>query len=759
MSAFSPTKRNEAHNSILIETIHLPKPFEKSENMNERFLAKIDTMANQTGFDAWEGNFAMETLFCLYLLNKYKSHCLLHRGQGGSNGFMFHFHKNGITNDYNSYITNNLAQCIKRKVSIILIPVSLAFSKDNNTNPKWHANLLIYRRKFNTIEHFEPHGQMFKSAQNMSTRIYYEIHEQINYLNDLLAKEELPTVQLISSQETCPRLKGLQSLEGQHGKTRRKEHEIGYCAAWSLFFMELALCNPDLTSSELYNIIFRKFKEDDVKMGNYLLDVIRGYTRMINEKVVKFMHILFGYQQVTVENLYDSMNNNWEKYINDITFVAEVEMELLNNPELSRDEYIDRLYNQLSQDGWEEKNNSTFRKAKTANQLRKAMTTSPTADNHIVIPIPIEESSNHTKLFHAKVDKMMAKTGMNVWNENPAIITLFYLYLLKKYKSHCLLFRPKNRIIFNSVKEDSNGIGFYFLSYNNANIVANHSTQVIDQIAECILRGESTIIIPVLLLFEFSKSSHATVLIYRKKFKTIEHFDPHRHFLEKSYGPTELINRAITTEIRKLNEILGEKDKVVLVSDKGGPIQSIKEFSPSQEGYCAAWCLFMTELALCNPEMSIKELQFEFFENSDRGKDYFLPAIQGYTRMIFEKILHLCEVLFDKKLTLEQASSPDIISKLANDIAFMAEVEMDLFRNRMTEYDYIDQLYKDGSKDDSSTLLDKRKKAKLAMNLTKHFLPSPPPNFLGGRKSRKSKSAQNKGTIKTRSLFARNINH
>lgn len=52
-------------------------------------------------------------------------------------------------------IAEQLASCIKRDPNSIVIPLYL---KRPNGG---HANVLIYRRNGNVLEHFEPHGKKY----------------------------------------------------------------------------------------------------------------------------------------------------------------------------------------------------------------------------------------------------------------------------------------------------------------------------------------------------------------------------------------------------------------------------------------------------------------------------------------------------------------------------------------------------------------------------------------------------------------------
>jgi hypothetical protein len=162
-------------------------------------------------------------------------------------------------------LSKSLVDCIKNVNSeVIIIPVQLLLEPG-----KGHANILIYRKKLNQIEHFEPHGRQFLGNQKMQQ--YNEIIErwiqffvlQLNSKLKIVFKKQRD-VRFINSSEVCPRIDGLQTLEAWSNLTNIADLEPGgYCTAWSLFFTELCLKNPEVPSSELMNYIFNILERMD----------------------------------------------------------------------------------------------------------------------------------------------------------------------------------------------------------------------------------------------------------------------------------------------------------------------------------------------------------------------------------------------------------------------------------------------------------------------------------------------------------------
>ena len=250
-----------------IQKIKLPVPYKQNENV-KKSLKKIDDKLKElkkTGTSKilnFAGSAAVETMFYLYLFKKYKSNCFLHdenlkrRFLGMSIYINPEYDSKQKMETENQLVTlaEQFIVCAKKDTKIIIIPVQLIFPDGGG-----HANVLIYRKNLNQIEHFEPHGRKFaRNYDDTNNKIIdrwmkYFVSE-INIRLRILKKTE---VKLIESSEVCPYMEGLQNLESMSEFIILANVEPpGYCAAWSMFFTELCLKNPDIPSSTLMNYIF-----------------------------------------------------------------------------------------------------------------------------------------------------------------------------------------------------------------------------------------------------------------------------------------------------------------------------------------------------------------------------------------------------------------------------------------------------------------------------------------------------------------------
>jgi hypothetical protein len=115
----------------------------------------------------------------------------------------------------------------------------------------------------------------------------------VDILNVYLKRNGLHTAKYVESSEVCPYIQGLQDIEGT-SKLKRvgKLEPAGYCAAWGLFFAELNLKNPTLTSNEILNNIYNHLTTKE-SGPNYLRSVIRGYAGYIYQNVDRYLEIFF----------------------------------------------------------------------------------------------------------------------------------------------------------------------------------------------------------------------------------------------------------------------------------------------------------------------------------------------------------------------------------------------------------------------------------------------------------------------------------
>jgi hypothetical protein len=323
------------------ENIKMPEPLHL-----KKINTKLDFFSETPVIRQWPGYSVVDTLFYLYLFNKYKHNCLIKDGGGSLLGVRLKINKKlsfAELSDYKEHlgsISTQLSKCIKKNLNSIVIPLYLEFSTTN------HANLLIYRKKDNIIEHFEPHGSVFMGDIIEDKRsIVTQLKSFIDMLNSNLIKKKKKPVTLISSDVVCPYIYGLQGLEASSKQVKYPLQGKGYCAAWSMFFTELVLKNPTVPTNELLNIIINKFDKNIEKQRNYLRQIIVGYVNLIHNKIEKYFQFITGTKD-TLDNIIEMMNKGQYDFGVNYNTTLTIQTVLLNNPSLTKKKYLKNLENQ-----------------------------------------------------------------------------------------------------------------------------------------------------------------------------------------------------------------------------------------------------------------------------------------------------------------------------------------------------------------------------------------------------------------------------
>ena len=253
--------------------------------------------------------FHLTNLFYLYLFKKYKVEC--HLPNQTEKSFLHFFldisdrSKSDFQSDflelqmYNIEKTANyISECIISGIKILIIPLTI------KTSHGAHANILIYRANTGVIEHFEPHGKEYggigsayviRVLNDYLEKFVNLINKDIKSSNKTLneGQEKIPKIRLLKAHDVCPVIYGVQTLEGNSMIPKNAFIEPGgYCETWSMFFTELCLKNPEMSSREVYEAIMEKTELYENK-NNYLRNIIRGYTAFINNKIEKYFSRIF----------------------------------------------------------------------------------------------------------------------------------------------------------------------------------------------------------------------------------------------------------------------------------------------------------------------------------------------------------------------------------------------------------------------------------------------------------------------------------
>ncbi len=273
------------------EKLILPEPLKVKPSI-AKYLDKLENDGKTIW--AFEGSDIIENIFYLHLINKYKTKCIpkgVKRKIGLDIPLKVKYTKEeeGELNHHFNETGKSIADCVKKGEEIILIPLSYIRGIGA------HYNLLVYKVKNHTVEHFEPHGGEVKGNLQLQESSKRVMEHFVKILNVYLKKNGLREAQYVEASEVCPYIRGLQDLEGISKLKKVKVGKLepaGYCAAWGLFFAELNLKNPNLTSSEILDNIYNYLTTKE-SGPDYLKGVIRGYAGYIYQNVDRYLEIFF----------------------------------------------------------------------------------------------------------------------------------------------------------------------------------------------------------------------------------------------------------------------------------------------------------------------------------------------------------------------------------------------------------------------------------------------------------------------------------
>lgn len=167
-------------------------------------------------------------------------------------------------NIYKTHVLKHLTNRIKKAIETNKRFITIRVNLQEFTNSA-HANILIYDTKKNTLELFDPHGS--KTMDKFKPI-------QVRILIKIIFDEISPDITFLQSYEINPFV-GLQTVQTDE-KLKMTNEISGYCAAWSFFYFQMRIANPDLSQMTL----IRQIKTEIINKGNFY-NMIRNYVKYI----------------------------------------------------------------------------------------------------------------------------------------------------------------------------------------------------------------------------------------------------------------------------------------------------------------------------------------------------------------------------------------------------------------------------------------------------------------------------------------------
>jgi hypothetical protein len=611
-------KQQQKNESGLMET-ELPEPAVKNPTITKtqstdllNLLNDLETKGNKyekTGIH-FKANHWLGSLMYLYLIKKYNISCFIYGTQFKQSyqEFIIDLGKFGLlgskkyVDEYYEYlnkIIQLIVNCIKKiqdtNQELLIIPLTI-YDADGS-----HANMLIYRKSLNVIEHYEPHGSKMVSELQTNEKVYTVMTKVISDINSTLDMN----INYIPPSDICPTDKGFQTIENELVFSNKIEKE-GFCMIWSIFFAEMSLMNPMMTGPEIFNRISDILKSDPLKTKT----VIRGYLSYLYDSIIDVVGSISEVKDLTHKKIVSIINTN--------KFEKKMQSYIQSQFKTYNDVSIDEYFKLPSQ-----KKETEMMGAEDVNVAK-------------------DESSKLFSFFHnlQVKGKEYEATGIQ-YEPNGQMINILTYYLNNKYGLSCRIRGKNNRPIT------------FDLSGSNSKV----NTQFEFQLAKCITElppDQNIMFIPIGMKIS-DVGFHANMLIYRKDTNRIEHYDPN--------GETQKFKK-LTSILRSVFEKMNIEYYPSTVKVGFQRIESLmkKTLGPDiieregNEGFCIMWSFLIAEMALANPAMSTDDiLQYLLSKITKTNQNLFLRnIIRGYIHYLYESLSAFLKDKYNIDLDLTQ---------------------------------------------------------------------------------------------------------
>jgi ankyrin repeat protein len=159
-----------------------------------------------------------------------------------------------------------------------------------------HANIIIFDKKNMTVERFEPFGyNSLLDADILDIRLESFFKNQYNNIKYVKPKDYLNKIKF-------------QIISDDNNPLNKKIGDpFGYCLAWTYWYMELKINNPDDEPVELINNAYNNIIAKYGNQSDFMLNFIRDYAReldILKNNTLKNMNI----NETDFYNVYNDLN-------------------------------------------------------------------------------------------------------------------------------------------------------------------------------------------------------------------------------------------------------------------------------------------------------------------------------------------------------------------------------------------------------------------------------------------------------------------
>jgi len=265
---------------------------------NTRCDIKIENIENKKMYYLFTGISFDILIGLIYLLNKHKSTCsVLNKNVDNKINKKYNMYNFEIIWNLNKLeLSDNFFNLfVKCKNRFTIIPVGIELKIGN------HANYLIYDKKLNEIERFEPYGSNPPPGFNYNPKS----------LDDLLEykfKNIIKNIKYIRPSEYLPKI-GLQYLESIELNKKYIYDPEGYCAVWAIWYTDMRITYADIDRKKLIKYLINVIKENNISFK----ELIRNYSF----NIVKIRDSIFDKANININDwINDQFNPNQLNIIN-----------------------------------------------------------------------------------------------------------------------------------------------------------------------------------------------------------------------------------------------------------------------------------------------------------------------------------------------------------------------------------------------------------------------------------------------------------
>jgi ankyrin repeat protein len=182
--------------------------------------------------------------------------------------FIHFYHSDILWHDKKiHYIPKYLKKAFKfsNKKNIDFIFINLGLISNNNN----HANILIYDKKNNSIERFDPYGNWkindVEDLDNILEKLFFNIiNKKVKYLRP----------------QDYLKVNSFQAISDEDNKFRKKFGDPdGFCLAWCYWYLELRLNNKNIDPKTLVEKAIKKINRTEksflIHIRNYANDIVK----------------------------------------------------------------------------------------------------------------------------------------------------------------------------------------------------------------------------------------------------------------------------------------------------------------------------------------------------------------------------------------------------------------------------------------------------------------------------------------------------